>query len=469
MKRRNISAIIAILTCILLAGCTSEEAMRQEVQAARTHAYQQWQRDRDKQQQLETKIAGQLSLADSVKLAMTNSKPLLAVVEEKEIAEGRILQSYSEVLPTLSANAGYTRLDRPQSITVGGNQVTFGARNNYSANLQVTQPVFRGGAITAALRAAKIFSYLTDERIRGTVQQTILEVTRAYYTTLLAQELYKVNEEAVKSAEAHLKDVKNQKEQGVASQYDVLQAQVNVSLFQAEMIQQRNRVNIFKTRLLKAMGVAQEKEIELSDKLAYEPYKPVLDEAMRLAMEKRPDLYTAELGVRLQKEAMIVAKSKYWPQANAVFTQEWTKPDPHDPTINEWGNAWSAGILMSYPLFDGFGREGRVKEEKARLRQRNFELMDVEERTVLEIHQSILSIRDAEEFVESQKLNLDAAAEGLRLAEVGFKEGVNTEVDVIAARSSKTRTQGLYYQAMYDHMIARLELQRAMGILVPQE
>lgn len=455
--------------CLLISGCTSQEALRQEVAAARTHAWQQWQRDRDKQQQLETKIAGKLSLADSIKLAMANSKALLAVVEEKEIAEGRILQSYSQALPSLTANTGYMRLDRPQSISVGGNTITLGNRNNYSANLQVTQPVFRGGEIIAALRAAQIFSYLTDERIRGAVQETILDVTRAYYTTLLAQELFKVNEEAVKSAEAHFKDVKNQKEQGVVSQYDVLQAQVNVSLFQAEMIQQRNRVNIFKTRLLKFMGVAQEKEIELSDTLVYAPYKPVLDEAMRLALEKRPDLSAAELGVRLQNEALIVAKSKYWPQVNAVFTEEWTKPDPHDPTINSWGNAWSAGIQMSYPLFDGFGREGHVKEEKARLKQRNYELMDAEERTVLEIHQSIVSIRDAEEFVASQKLNLDAATEGLRLAEVGFKEGVNTEVDVIAARSSKTRTQGLYYQAMYDHMIARLELERAMGILTSQK
>ena len=467
MKRLN--STISLLLCLLITGCTSEEALHQEVQAARTHAYQQWQRNRDNQRQLETKISGKLDLADAIKLAMTNSKPLLAIVEEKEIAQGRILESYSQVLPTLSANTGYMRLDRPQSITFGGNQVTIGNRNNYSANLQVTQPVFRGGEITAAMRAAKIFSYLTDERIRGAVQETIFDVTRAYYTTLLAQELFKVNEEAVKSAEAHYKDVKNQKEQGVVSQYDVLQAQVNVSLFQAEMIQQRNRVNIFKTRLLKFMGVAQEREIELSNKLTYEPYQPVLEEAMRLAMEKRPDLYTTELNVRLQKEALIIAKSAYWPQVNAIFTQEWAKPDPHDPTINSWGNAWSTGILMSYPLFDGFGREGRVMAEKARLKQSNYELMDAEERTILEIHQSIVSIRDAEEFVQSQKLNLDAATEGLRLAEVGFKEGVNTEVDVIAARSAKTRTQGLYYQAMYDHMIARLELQRAMGILEPQK
>ena len=357
---KQFKIIAYILPCLLLAGCKYDEQLRQDMQASRTHAYQQWQRDRANQQQLETKISGQLSLPDAVKLAMTNNKALLAVTEEKEIAEGRILESYSQVLPTLTANAGYTRLDRPQSITVGGNQVVFGAKDNYSANLQVTQPIYRGGAILAALRAARIFSYLTDERIRGAVQETVLDVSRAYYTTLLAQELYKVNEDAVKSAQAHFEDVKHKHEQGVASQYDVLQAQVNVSLFQAEMIQQRNRVNIFKTRLLKFMGVAQEKNIELSDTLVFEPYKPVLEEAMRLAMEKRPDLYTTELNMRLQQEALMIAKSGYWPQVNAVFTQEWTKPDPHDPTNNEWGDAWSTGILMSYPLVRRF-RQGRPR------------------------------------------------------------------------------------------------------------
>lgn len=467
MKR--LITILLLLYCIAIPGCNYDQNLRQEVQASRNCAYQQWQRDRDKQQELETKISGKLSLADAIKLAMTNSKPLLAVTEEKQIAEGRILESYSQVLPILTANAGYTRLDQPQTITFGGNQLILGAKDNYSANLQVTQPVYRGGAILAALRAARIFSYLTDERTREAVQQTILEVTRSYYTTLLSQELYKVNEDAVISAKSHFEDVKHKKEQGVATQYDLLQAQVNVSLFEAEMIQQRNRVNIFKTRMLKVMGVSQEKDIELSDTLTFEPYKPVLEEAMRLAMEKRPDLYTTELNVRLQQEALTIAKSTFWPQINAAFTQEWTKPDPHDPTINDWGDAWNAGIYLSYPLFDGFGRIGRVKAENARLKQSTYEMMDAQERTVLEVRQSIVSIRDAEDFVISQKLNLDAAAEGLRLAEVGFKEGVNTEVDVIAARTSKTRTQGLYYQAIYDHMIARLELERAMGILTPQK
>ena len=54
---------------------------------------------------------------------------------------------------------------------------------------------------------------------------------------------------------------------------------------------------------------------------------------------------------------------------------------------------------------------------------------------LLEIQQAILSLRDAEEFVDSQRLNLTRATGGLRLAEGGYREGINTEVEVTDARA----------------------------------
>jgi outer membrane protein len=468
-ENSTLISVAALGLCVFLAGCTTDEEMKQEVQAARTRSYQQWQRDRDRENQTETHISGKLNMADTVRLALTNNKALLAVVEEKEIAKGKITESYSQLLPTLSAYTDYTHLDKPETLSLNGNQLVLGARDNYSYGLQVIQPLFRGGATIAAMRAARLFSYFTDEHVLAQTQQTIYEVSKAYYDTLLAQELYKVNEEAVKSAEAHLADVNRKKAEGVVTKLDVLRAQVDVSLFRAEMIQQHNRINLAKTRLLKVMGVSQNSEITLSDSLEYHPFKPVLEEAVKLALEKRPDLYMAELNIRLQQEALVIAKSTYWPQLNGVFTQGWAKPNPHNPLVNDWGYAWSTGVQLSYPIFDGFGREGRVTQAKAAIKQQNYNMADTQERALLEIQQAVLSIRDAEEFVESQKLNLDAAAEALRLAEVGYREGVNTEVDVIDARSALTRTQGLYYQALYDHTTSRLDLEHAMGILGPQK
>jgi len=212
-----------------------------------------------------------------------------------------------------------------------------------------------------------------------------------------------------------------------------------------------------KTRLLKAMGVSQETEVELADELSYEPVRPILDEAVRIAHLNRPDLYAAELGVRLQQEAVRIAKSRYWPKVDALFTQGWSRPDPHTST-DDWGRNWTAGVQVEIPIFDGLRREGQLIQEKATLRKRKVELLDAEERALLEIQQAMLSLRG---------LNLERAKEGLRLAGVGYRQGINTEVEVVDARAALTRARGLYYQAIYAHTVARLALQRAMGILGP--
>ena len=102
---------------------------------------------------------------------------------------------------------------------------------------------------------------------------------------------------------------------------------------------------------------------------------------------------------------------------------------------------------------------------RARLRQREIELKSVEEDVFLDVQQALLNLKNAEEYVESQRLNLQHAEEGLRLAMTGYREGVNTEVEVVDARSSLTEARGNYYRALYDHSMARLALQQATGTL----
>src|SRR4030042_4561435 len=77
----------------------------------------------------------------------------------------------------------------------------------------------------------------------------------------------------------------------------------------------------------------------------------------------------------------------------------------------------------------------------------------------------MVAIENTDEFVQSQQLNLERAQEGLRLAEVGYREGVRTQVEILDARAALTLARSLYYEAIYTHNIAKLNLKRAMGVL----
>jgi len=344
--KRVPAAVAGLLLCVLAGGCTDNQYFYRDVHASRVASYQRWYRAKAQQAATMPLVKGKLTLQDAIKVALRYNKPLQAVLQDKQVARGRVLASYSEALPNVSVTGNYTRLDELGGFNVGGKTVAIGELDNYSVDLQVRQPIFRGGAIGAALRAAQIFSFLTDETVRNQVQATIFEVAQKYYDALLAWQLYKVNRDAVISAEAHLKDVRNKLKNGVASRFDVLRAEVDVSNFRAEMVQQQNRLHLAKTRLLKAMGVSQETQVELVDELSYEPVRPILQEAVRIAHLNRPDLYAAEMGVRLQQEAVRIAKSRYWPRVDAVFTQGWSRPDPHTST-DDWGRQWTGGARAS--------------------------------------------------------------------------------------------------------------------------
>ena len=466
IKKEIIWLVLGVLISLQLAGCLSKEQFYEDVSLSRDAAYQRWKSRKELAKQSQTYISGKLSIEDCLKLTLVNNKRLQRVVEEKEVARGKELGSYSAILPSVSLTGEYLRKDEVASISLpGGSAIVMGDLDNYSAGLNVTQPIFAGGAIVANINAGRLFSLLADELVRAMVQEVIYSASHSYYDVLLNQHLLQISADAVRSADAHLNDVRQKRRGGVASDFDVLRAEVELSNFKAELIQNKNAIDISKASLLKVMGVSQDSEVALSDELDYSAFKMSMEQAVETTYRNRPDLFSRQFDIKLQKELLNIAQSRYWPTVSGFYNNIWSKPDPHNSVVIDWGRAWQAGFMVSMPLFDGLAREGEVIERKARLKQAQIDLIDAEETALFELTKAQLSIENAEEFVESQRLNLTRAKEGLRLAEIGYKEGTNTQVEMIDAQAALTQARAFYYQAVYSHLIAKLDLQKAMGTL----
>lgn len=427
-----------------LTGCVSRERVYGDLLDAREEAYGAWLRIREAG---DIPIpAEHLTLEESVRVALLYNKALQAKIQEREAARGQVVAAYQLALPRVEVAAS----------------TEYGTRDADSAKLLLRQPLFRGGGVTAGLRAARLYAYWSDESVRDTVQSVIRQVTENYYSALLAESLCQVNRDAVTSAEAHLADVRVKRVNGVASKYDELRAQVDVANFRAEMIRQENNLVLAKNSLLRTLGTATDAEIRLADGLAHVPVSVGLEAAVAEAYRNRPDLYMAELNIRLQREQVRALRSTYLPEVDLVLS---AGTDRVRETREGWGDSHRAALELNWSLFDGFGREGELIAARARLRQREIELQDAEEDVFLDVRQALLSLKNAEEYVESQRLSLQHAEEGLRLAMTGYREGVNTEVEVVDARSALTEARGNHYKALYDHCMARLSLEYAMGLL----
>ncbi len=415
------------------------------------------------------RIEGVLSLEDAVKLALQYNRSLRIAVEEEEIARGKIQEAWAEALPEVRLDANYERKDRELAFEIpDGPRVTIGYLDNYRADLVVTQPVFQGGRAAAALRAARIYRSWSEESVRKAAEAAVYDTTRAYYAALLAGAQAEVADSNARLSERLLADVETKKKFGVASDFNVLRAQVEASNAKATLVAFRNRLRTSMSDLYRTLGVSQDSDVTLVREIAFEELSLDEEAALAEARATRPDLRAAALEIGLRREAVNVAKSDYFPSIDLYFVQTWARPDPVITTVDAWGDAWAAGVNVSFMLFDGLRRKGRLIQERAVLRQAELAREDLEERTRADVRRALLSVADAAEAVRVQEKTIEQAREGLRIAEVGYREGSLDQVAVLEARAALTQSQYLYYESLHAHAVARLDLALAQGRLVPE-
>ncbi len=151
-------------------------------------------------------ISGKLTLPDAVTLAMANNRTLQTAYLTRTEADGVIMQAYAGALPKVDASAA------AQNMWGDGND-----DDTYSLGVEIAQPLWRSGAIGAAIRYARLYAASTDFTIREQVQSTVYKVVQKYMTVLLDQHLVQVYEDANAVSERLLQTTRNRREQGTVS------------------------------------------------------------------------------------------------------------------------------------------------------------------------------------------------------------------------------------------------------------
>ena len=255
---------------------------------------------------------------------------------------------------------------------------------------------------------------------------------------------------------------------------DVLRAEVELANEQPRLIGARNRFRISKNNLANLLGFSIPQEtfedipLKLAGKLDDDPYDIQLPRAILLALDRRPELEALRKGQALRKEEVISAKAGYLPSLqgyagydahNSVLTQDLTE-DRH---------GWIVGAQLVWNIFDGMRTRGRIMETTANYERAGIELDDAARRIELEVRTAYSNFIEAREVIESQKKVVEQGEEALRLARSRADAGTGTQLDVLSAQTALTQARTTQNQALHGYDVARARLQRAMGVILPDQ
>jgi len=425
-----------------------------------------------------------LSLQESIDAAMAENLGVKAAEEKVETAKQKINEARAGFMPVLSASGSYMFFGKlptmeldlglpPEVMAMfgvedtqdsGPSEIETGSEDTYRAGLSLQQPIFTWGQILNNYKQSKLSLEASKQELEAVKQQTILDVTAAFYGVLLTEKLVNVGNMAVAQVEAHLKIANNLLDAGVATNFDVLRAKVRLANTKSRFIRVQNGLRLAKDNLKNIIDMDMDTQITAVGELAYYPLELSLDQLIESAMSNRPELKQLQFQELVGEKFVSLAKAGNKPNLAMIGNYSY---DSYAETLgdafkkDEWNNSWNVGLALQIPIFDGLATRARVKQAKSGLRQIQIGREQLANGIRLEVRASFFGFQESKELLKEQDETVQQAEESLRIANLRYENGMITNIELMDAELAFTQTQINHSNALHDYVIAIARLEKA--------
>ena len=342
-------------------------------------------------------------------------------------------------------------------------------RNIFAGSLMVTQPVFMGGAIVALNRLADINEEMMHNSTDARRQAIIYAINQTYWQVVSLKHKQRLAESFLAVVKKLDSDVQKMIEEGVATRSDGLSVSVKVN--EAEMTLQKvnDGLTLSKMLLCKEIGLPINTAITLTDEdaeeLATVTLQPQLD--VEQAIENRPELKMLAGAVDMSRQTTNILKAGNLPMVALTGGYAVSNPNVLNGFEKKFGGFWNVGLLVRIPIWNWGDVAYKVRASKNATAIAQLEQNEARELIELQVNQSSFKVDEANKRLAMAQASIERAEENLRVANVGFQEGVITPTTVMEAQTAWLQAQSQKIDAEIDVRLSHADLQKALGTLEP--
>lgn len=313
-------------------------------------------------------------------------------------------------------------------------------------------------------QAATLFEKASNNDLSWTEFVGEREVIVQYYRALAAQTLKKVAQQNVKALDDHLHDVELFKKAGISTKFDVLRVDVQSSEARSELMNAEDNEVIELARLNELVGNDSSKT--LNGEL------PVFDEKVlenaSTDSGNRADIAALKLKADAYSELSDASKAHLFPKVSLIGGYDKYNNRNFSFNSDDFRNAYSIGVQLSWNLFDGFGsmsRDRQATEQKFQA-QKNLEIATLKSKTDVDFWKRKFKYYTV--VYKARLSDIQKAEESVRLAKEGHKVGTRTNTDLLDAEAELFRARAGMVRAQIGAVEALVSYEMATGTKVTQ-
>ncbi|MFL0298540.1 TolC family protein [Aquirufa novilacunae] len=343
----------------------------------------------------------------------------------------------------------------------------FGVDNSGFASVGLSQLVFDGSYLLG-LKATSVYKDLAVKSVTQSKQQVAENVTKAYYGILVNEKRMGLLSLNLARLDTLLKETRELNKQGFVEKIDVQRLDVQANNLRTEL-DNVNRLQELSYSLLKfQMGYPIEEPIKVTESLEkIELATFNTNTAGEFSYANRIEYSILQTQENLAELDLKSIKAGYLPRLvlNANYGYNAGANAFGDLVSKPWFDNAAVTVALQIPIFDGFSKKYKAVQSANNLQKVRQSYGLLKSSIDLQRSQASITMKNALESMREQKANLDLANEISRVTRVKYQQGVGSNLEVLNAESSIKESQANYFTALYNALIAKVEVEKANGTL----
>lgn len=459
--------------------------------------------------------SGGYSLDQCIVYALENTIDVKNARVDEEIALAKVRETRGIGLPQIDASVGVTHnqklprffasyataqgfsgvnedtkkpnLEIPglDSTDIVASQNFFQLKSSGNAGLTINQILFNSSYLVG-LKAASTYKELATKTTEQTSIQIIENVMKAYYGVLVNNERIALFDNNIARVDSLLRTTRALNQNGFAEAIDVDRIQVTLNNLKSERLKFVNLQNLSLALLKYQMNYPMEQTLSVSGSLSdlkvndklFEEYQEGWDHKNRIEYKMLDtQRRLLELDVKYKYSASLpnlvgfanLGYATQSPDIGGLFKTNSNFNDDGFVGPDKWYSYSTFGISLNVPIFSGLQRTYQIQQAKLALLKNQNSFNSLKQAIDLSIEQNTLTYQNAVETLRSQDENMQLADKVARVTKIKYEQGVGSNIEVIDAESSLRESQVNYYNALFDAIVSKIDLDKAYAKIDPSK
>ncbi|MDR0646205.1 MAG: TolC family protein [Elusimicrobiota bacterium] len=413
---------------------------------------------------------GAITVEQAVDIALSANTNIKIAEKNAQIYDQQVRQYWSYVYPRISLSGSYSRALKAAETIIPplGGKVRMGSDNTTNVTAEASLLLWKGGAVSAAIRAGDYFAKSGQMQLSNAQNQIKDSVNTLCLGIILSNALIQVQQENLNIAKNHLEEINLKYKQGLASDLDILNQKVKISNSEPPLIQAKNSYELGLLTLRRVLNKDPQEPLNLKWQLkdAIKIKTPPLDELYEIAANNRPDLVVARLNTKIAEEQIKIARADHFGEISAFINATYNgASDSVLIPVSDYNSSYgaAAGLKLSIPLFEGFRADAVIKQKQLAYDQALLTEQDIERNIKIEVKRAWMNLNEAKQRVAATKGTIEQARTNLERTTLRYRNGLASRLDLDDCALLLHNAELQFVQAVHDTFASVSNLNYAVG------